>query len=31
MREKGFTHFVHIPLVEACRDTYENLIKNMID
>jgi 2'-5' RNA ligase len=31
LREKGFTHFIHIPLVDACRDIYENMIKAVID
>ena len=31
LREKGFTHFIQIPLTEACRESYENVIKTVID
>ena len=31
LREKGFTHFIQIPLVESCRESYENIISTVID
>jgi hypothetical protein len=31
LREKGYTHFIHIPFVDACRETFQNIIKTQID
>lgn len=31
LREKGYTHFIHIPFVEACKEAFENIIKTQID
>ena len=31
LREKGFTHFIHISLVDAIRDVYENQILPRIE
>ena len=30
MRETGFTHFIHIPFVEACKEAYQNIFKTQI-
>jgi 2'-5' RNA ligase len=31
LRETGVTHFIHIPFIEACKETFENIIKTQID
>lgn len=30
-REKGYTHFIQIPLIDACRESFDNVIKSVID